>query len=218
MMLGVGSWYTVSDGDPRLVALYERHYSANPAVSRAMRLRHGVSGVGESMCLLTVDCRAGFIWVRNTTERYDKQTGVQCSFFRREDGQRASDLIREASELAWLRWPGERLWTYVDPDEVGSSNPGYSFLCASWEKVGKSKGGLLILECFPNDAEIQDFGVFPPVAGAAKGLDILNAVTSANGQRNNMVSLERGLCSTSGTPVLVPSLEQLPLFSGEGVS
>ena len=147
MIIGLGSWLTVKDGDPRLVALYERHYSANKAASHINRLRHGVSGVGQSMCLLTPECDAGFIWVRNTTRRYDKQTGVQCSFFRNEGTRLSSDLIREAAELALGRWPSERLWTYVSPIAVKSSNPGYCFLQAGWRRLpDKSVGGLVILE------------------------------------------------------------------------
>lgn len=148
MTLVAGHWLGVRDGDPRLVALYERHYSANPAVSRAARLRSGVSGVGESMCLLTLRCDAAFIWLRNTTARYDGQVGVQCSFFRNEGDKRASDLIREADEFAWARWPDEpRHWTYVDPAKIQPTRtPGRCFCKAGWHPCGVSKGGLVILE------------------------------------------------------------------------
>lgn len=162
-----GHWFPVRDGDPRLISLYRRHYSANPATTRDRQLRYGVSGVGQSMCVLTVTCDAAFIWVWNTTERYDKQTGVQCSFFRNEGRVLSSDLIREADALAWARWPKERRhWTYVSPSETRQKrDPGRCFLRAGWRYVGHlkkkkdcvrcaeleracgmSKGGLVILE------------------------------------------------------------------------
>lgn len=49
--------------------------------------------------------------------------------------------------LAWQKWPGERLYTYVNGGKVRSSNPGYCFLVAGWRKCGVTKDkGLIILE------------------------------------------------------------------------
>jgi hypothetical protein len=154
-----GRWLSVRDGDPRAVALYERHYSARAYADarrgRELRRRCGISGVGESMVLLTVDCLALFVWQRSTAPRYDAQSGVQCSVFRceipPETGVRASDLIMEAEQLAWTRWPGERLWTYVDADKIRSTNPGYCFKVVGWVVCGVSKGGLVILEKLPTE-------------------------------------------------------------------
>ena len=140
-------WFGVIDGDPRLVALYRRHYSADPAVSSASQREHGVSGVGESKCFMTSACDAGFIWVLNTTERYDGQTGIQCSFFRNEGHTLSSVLILEAEELAWIHWGRRRLWTYVNPTAVRHKrDPGRCFLKAGWRQCGVSKAGLVILE------------------------------------------------------------------------
>ena len=148
-MLGLGFWFGVKDGDPRVIRLYEQHYSADPTVSTKARICHGVSGVGESMVLLTPTSDAAFIWVKNTIDRMDGQTGVQCSFFRNESPHRASALIREARELAWSRWL-ERVWTYVNPAAVQSEVPGYSFRYDRWKSAGYSKKGLLILERRPH--------------------------------------------------------------------
>jgi len=64
--------------------------------------------------------------------------------------RRSSDLIRSAMALAWQRWPGERLYTYVNPRFVKSANPGYCFLMAGWHRCGKTKSReLLILEALP---------------------------------------------------------------------
>ena len=76
----------------------------------------------------------------------DGQPGVYCPVFRNEGPVRSSDLIRAAMELAWFRWPGERLFTYVDPGLVRSTNPGYCFLMAGWRKCGRSGRGLVLLE------------------------------------------------------------------------
>ena len=40
---------------------------------------------------------------------------------------------------AWKRWPGERLYTYVDPKKIKSTNPGYCFKVCGWRKCGVTK-------------------------------------------------------------------------------
>ncbi len=55
------------------------------------------------------------------------------------DPASASELIREADELADRRWPGERHFTYVNPRAVRSSNPGYCFKQAGWRFCGITK-------------------------------------------------------------------------------
>ena len=147
--MGDGSdmnWYGIKDTDPRAVALYSRHYSAQQKASNDKWLRHGISGPGETMVLLTVDGRALFGWIHNVIERYDKQIGVNCFVFRNEGPVTSSDLVIEASELAQERWPGKRLFTYVNAGKITSVNPGYCYKKAGWSYVGKSKGGLHILE------------------------------------------------------------------------
>ena len=101
---------------------------------------------GEKMVLLTLRCDALFGWLKNRVERYDKQEGVVCTVFRNESDMLSSALIREADDIAWQKWPGERHFTYVDAGKVASRNPGYCFLKAGWRKCGMSKGGLVILE------------------------------------------------------------------------
>jgi hypothetical protein len=73
-----------------------------------------------------------------------------CSIFRNEGPLRSSDLILEAEQLAWRRWPGQRLFTYVWPAKVKSVNPGYCFKMAGWQQCGRNKDGrLIILEKLP---------------------------------------------------------------------
>jgi hypothetical protein len=70
--------------------------------------------------------------------------------FRNESPILSSVLIREACELAWRRWPGARLYTYVDARRVRSPNPGCCFKAAGWRACGKTKcRRLLILESLP---------------------------------------------------------------------
>lgn len=138
-------WLPVLDGDDRARALYLRHYSAKKNRPWWKRSRQFIAP-GEKMLLLLRDCRAVFGWVRNVVERYDKQDGVCCVVFRNESPELSSSLIEEACELAWNKWPGERLFTYVDPKEVRSTNPGYCFIKAGFRKAGRSKKGLILLE------------------------------------------------------------------------
>lgn len=146
----IGYWLSVKDGDPRAFSLFSRHYSYH-TYRDGRRNLHGyrnrflIMGPGEKLVLLGVDGRALFGWRRGS----DASQGVcvSCTVFRNESDRLSSDLIREATDLAWQRWPGERLVTYVDPRAVQSSNPGYCFLKAGWRKCGITKhNALLILE------------------------------------------------------------------------
>lgn len=145
----LGLWYAIRDGDPRLRAALDRHYSAR-RYQDERRPRLSV-GPGEKMVLMTSDSRAVFVWRKFISD--NGQDGVNCAVFRNEAPELylSSDLIREADELAWRRWPGERLYTYVNPRKVASANPGYCFLMAGWHKCGATKRGLIILEVFPDD-------------------------------------------------------------------
>jgi len=152
---GLGSWFSVTPFDPRLVGLYLRHYSSQKALGqhagyhqRHSRYAHGVAGNGESLCLLTVNGDAGFIWRRDNVPRKDRQIGVNCTIFRNEGPRLSSGLIREADEMAWAKWPTEpRHWTYVADSQVKSVNPGYCFKKAGWTACGRNKDGrLTILE------------------------------------------------------------------------
>lgn len=140
-------WIEVRDGDPRLRQIYNRHYSRR--VYRDGRVPKKIVGPGEYMALVTQDLCALFVW----RKFFDAsgQDGVNCAVFRRETQcpYRASDMIRAAMDLAWLRWPGKRLYTYVNASRIRSVNPGYCFKRAGWRRHGKTKGGLVILEALP---------------------------------------------------------------------
>lgn len=139
-------WLSARDGDARAYALFKRHYTALPYRRRKRGHARLFVGPGDKMVLLTQACDALFVWRKFISD--DGQQGVNCAVFRNEGPYLSSDLILEAMEAAWQRWPGVRLYTYVNGRKVRSTNPGYCFLKAGWQKCGKTKTrGLIILEC-----------------------------------------------------------------------
>ena len=139
-------WFGVRDGDARASALYERHYSYCRSARAERRGEKRICGPGEHMVLMTVDCQALLVWRKMNRSDLAGQSGVCCSIFHNAGEHLSSELIGEAEELAWGRWPGERLYTYVDPGRVRSCNPGYCFKVAGWSVCGETKKGLVILE------------------------------------------------------------------------
>lgn len=115
------------------------------------------------MVLLTPCARALFVWRQFITKDPTATAGdVNCAIFRNEGAGMASDLIKAAMPLAWDRWGPRRLYTYVNPRRVRSSNPGCCFLRAGWRRCGVTKTRrLLILEALP-----EWFGIEPLVAVA----------------------------------------------------
>lgn len=151
--IDIGVWIQVRDGHNRFAELYRRHYSCyqyadNRRSQAGYRNRNLVLGPGEKMALITPDWQAAFGWRKFIDG--SGQTGVNCAFFRNEGQHLSSWLILEAEKLAWSRWSGERLYTYVDASAVRSSNPGYCYIKAGWNKCGyTAKNRLLILEKLP---------------------------------------------------------------------
>lgn len=148
-MFSGGYWYAVGDGDARAFDLMRNHYSFQAyADGRRQNLlnrnRHLFVGPGQKMVLLGADCLALFVW-RKFIDK-SGQSGVNCAVFHNASDRLSSELILEAEQLAWQRWPGERFYTYVNPHKVKSVNPGYCFKRAGWSCCGKSSKGLVILE------------------------------------------------------------------------
>mgnify|MGYP005637702063 CR=1 FL=1 len=140
------NWYAVKDGSVMARGLFNRHYSRyHYKDNRNPRL---FVGPGEKMVLMTLDGRSLFIWRKFISA--DGQEGVNCAVFRNEGDKLSSELILEAEQLAWGRWPDERLYTYVSAKDVKSTNPGYCFKVAGWRKCGITKVNKLdILEKLP---------------------------------------------------------------------
>jgi hypothetical protein len=146
-------WIEIKDGDASARAIFRRHYSYKPY--RDGRNPALFVGPGEKMVLLTPCALALFVWRKF---RCHGQQGVNCAVFRNEGAGRASDLIQAAEVLAWTRWPGQRLYTYVNPRKIRRSRtPGRCFLKAGWRYVRDERNKpawtkwrrLLILEKLP---------------------------------------------------------------------
>lgn len=150
-----GVWEEYKDGHSDALALYERHYSAYQYADG--RERKLFCGPGEKMVLMTRDRKALFVWrkfIDNSGE-----TGVNCAVFRNEGEGLSSMLIAVAMGAAWYRWPGQRLYTYVNAEKIRSNNPGCCFKAAGWKTCGTTKGGLIVLEALPtadHGAVIED--------------------------------------------------------------
>ena len=144
-------WYPTSAADPRAFALYRRHYSAKGRGPTNPWRKKGFGFVepGECMTLLTPYADALFVWRLGLMYVLGRRPALFCVIFRNESAYRSSDLILEAEQLAWRRWPGERLHTWVNPAKVASAVPGWCFRRARWKRVGQSKGGLLLFEKRP---------------------------------------------------------------------
>lgn len=143
-MLACGWWYAVKDGEMAVRAMLNRHYSGQHYKdNRKVRLS---AGPGEKMILCTADYSAVLIWRKFRDA--SGQVGINCAMFRNESNLLSSMLIIEAEQLAWQRWPGERLYTYVNPRKIKSTNPGYCFIKAGWTKLpyATKNNKLVILE------------------------------------------------------------------------
>ena len=134
-LLFAETWRQTVDGDPVGRDLYRRHYSRRRNGRRARLF----VGPGEKLVLVTPHADALFVWRRFRDD--SGETGVNCAVFRNEGRTRSSDLIRAAVSIAWSRWPGERLYTYVDAAAIASPNPGYCFKMAGWRFVRRTPGG-----------------------------------------------------------------------------
>ena len=145
----IGNWLSIKDGDPMAWGLFKRHYSYHQYKDN--RRKHArarlIVGPGEKMVLITRHADALFVWRKFIDA--SGQLGINCSVFRNESDVLSSVLILEAEQLATARWPGERMYTYVNQDKIKSTNPGYCYLAAGWNRCGMTKSGLVILEKNP---------------------------------------------------------------------
>jgi len=137
------NWIHVRDGNPTGMSLFMRHYTA-----RERRKVFQFVGPGEKMVLLWPDARALFVWRKFISDA--GESGVNCAVFRNEGAGLSSALIESANREAWARWPGERLYTYVDPSKVRyKRDPGRCFIRAGYRLCGRTASGKLVFECLP---------------------------------------------------------------------
>lgn len=156
-LLPLDVWVRLKDGDRDAFQLFKGHYSyrvyadgrRDDPTNRNRRL---FCGPGDKMVLLTPDAKALFVWRKFIDD--SGQQGVNNAIFRNTGPQLSSVLILEAEKHAWERWPGERLYTYVDAAKTakrrGKHNlPGHCYRIAGWRECGETKSGKLILEKTP---------------------------------------------------------------------
>jgi hypothetical protein len=134
-------WHEAKDGNADARELFNRHYSR-------YRYKDGrkpklFCGPGEKMVLLTEAADALFVWRKFRSA--DGQQGVNCMVFRNESPHLSSDMILDAEEIAWRRWPQARLFTYVKSEAIKSRNPGYCFKRAGWRQCGITKVNKLVI-------------------------------------------------------------------------
>lgn len=126
--------------DPSMAALADRHYSRRTVGARQFAYS------GRKLVLRDSSARVLWVWMfPDPAMRMDGQTGYNCAIFRNESDRRSSDIILEAERYAIDYWGPNRMYTYVDPRKVRSSNPGYCYLKAGWHPHGYSKGGKRLL-------------------------------------------------------------------------
>ena len=153
-------WWLTKDGDRTCLAMYERHYSAHQY--RDGRKRVLFAGPGEKVVLRTAAGDAFFVWRKFRDDCIDERTshrqaGINCAAFRNESSHESRTLIQQAVAIADCLWPGERQYTYVDPQAIRSGLPGNCFLVAGWRYVrisghrARTKSGKLILERIPRE-------------------------------------------------------------------
>lgn len=137
-------WFLSRDGDPAARRLFSRHYSRRLNWDSPLFV-----GPGEKLVLITGDGRALFAWRRYIDD--GGQSGVNCAVFHNEGETLSSELILDAERIAWDRWPGERLFTFINPGMVRSTNPGACFIIAGWARLDRrtKRRELVILEKFP---------------------------------------------------------------------
>ena len=136
-------WLFTQDADISGATLYRYHYSSKGRYN-ANRL---FVGPGQKLVLLETEGMALFAWRKFIDD--SGQTGVCCATFANYGRVQSSLLIQEAEKIAWERWPGERLYTFVDPSKIRSKVPGACFRAAGWKSCGSTPKGLLVLEKTP---------------------------------------------------------------------
>lgn len=162
-------WLLASCSDPFALAVVDglgRFSEHGPHYSRRTRGSATFTGIGQELVLLSTDYAAVWSVVRQKTPSKRGsgatrgRTGIsddaprfvwRNNVFRNLGKTRSSDLIREATDATLTEWlrlyrcaPAERLRTEIDVAKVRSTNPGFCYLCAGWER-GPLKRGKRIL-------------------------------------------------------------------------
>ncbi|HLJ67752.1 MAG TPA: hypothetical protein VKX16_10380 [Chloroflexota bacterium] len=133
-------WTVTTKGDPRALALAERHYNRQTPGSRQF------CPPGQNLVLITDAGDAVWVTTRQRFQDHDWKGAWVCTLFRNESAQRSSDLIREAIRITKERWgePPHGIITFVNPRKIRSHNPGCCFKLAGFTRVGTTRKHKLI--------------------------------------------------------------------------
>lgn len=127
--------------DPEMAMLADRHYSRRTVGARQFCYS------GRKLVLRNTQGTVLFVWMFSDPQlRMDHQVGYNCTIFRNESDRQSSDIILEAERMAVEKWGPNRFYTYINAARIRSTNPGYCFLMAGWNKAGLSKTGKVLLE------------------------------------------------------------------------
>jgi hypothetical protein len=157
-------WRLSDRGDPSACKIADRHYN---------RQKPGTPQFvppGRCFVLLTEDLTCLWVtsWPFAQFVKHEWAGAWVNSLFRREGGEKASILIRDA--IAATRWfygdpPELGMVTFIDREKVRPRRAGYGkcYLAAGFEVAGETKGGLLALRMRPE--------VMPPAEKPLMGCD-----------------------------------------------
>ena len=155
------AWCLSWRGDARARRLADRHYSRQH--------RGAAQFVPPGRCLVLLTPCARALWVTSWPyAAYVKHAWAGawvCTLFRNEGAGLSSALISAAVAATRALWepPPLGIVTFIDPGKVRHKrDPGRCFLRAGWERVGETRGGLLVLQLRPA-------AMPPPAAAGARG-------------------------------------------------
>jgi hypothetical protein len=148
------NWKKSHRADPRALPIADRHYN---------RQKPGTPQFvppGRCLVFLTRDEQSLWVtsWPFGEYVKHRWPGAWVCSCFRREGGERASVLIREAVSATRWMWPSIPefgMVTFIDRDKVkpikrhGKEIYGYTYLLAGFELDGETEGGLLAFRMKP---------------------------------------------------------------------
>jgi hypothetical protein len=125
--------------DAEMSFLADRHYSRRTVGARQFLYS------GRKLVLRNSEGTVLFGWLWcDEDKRMDAQLGYNCAIFRNESPRKSSEIILEAERMALDKWGPNRMFTYVDPAKILSSNPGYCFKLAGWKNVRNSDGSIRV--------------------------------------------------------------------------
>jgi hypothetical protein len=151
-----GTLQKTSHYDDEMRQLADRHYSRRTVGARQFAYS------GRKLVLRDAAGLILWVWMYpDPIMRLDDQIGYNCAIFRNESPRRSSDIILEAEQHAIDYWGPGRMYTYVDPTKVRSTNPGYCYLMAGWSHAGWSKGRKRLLVKYDTLPPIGSYGAGP---------------------------------------------------------